>query len=91
MPVIVLPLIEPVEFATWMPFWALMVCAPPPVMVTPLMARSAWLNTVAFFWKSLIDPPVMVKAIRLSLSTPRATPRWTPLTRGSPPAAVPPG
>jgi hypothetical protein len=60
-------------------------------MVTPVTLRSARLNEVAFFWKSLIEPPVMVKASRLSLSTTRATPRCTPLTSGSPPAAVPPG
>ena len=62
MPVMVLPEIVPVELDAWKPFWALIVWAPPPVMVTPVTLRSALLKTVAFFWKSLIEPPVMVKA-----------------------------
>ncbi len=81
----------PVEFSTWMPFWALIGWSPPPVMVTPVTLRSARLNTVAFFWKSLIEPPVMVKPSSVSLSTCSATPRWTPLTTGSPVPVVVPG
>jgi hypothetical protein len=73
----------PVELVSWKPFWAISEVAPFPMTVTPLMSRSARLKLVAFFWKSVIEPPIIENVRRVSLSTTRPTPRWTPFNTGS--------
>ena len=85
-----LPEIVPGEFRAWKPFCALIVCAPPPVTVTPVTVRSARLKTVAFFWKSEIEPPSMKNVSIESLSTCTPIPRWLPLTTSKPSTVVPP-
>ena len=72
----------PVELVTWKPFWALPVWAPPPVIVdSGDVEVGAVERRCAFFWKSVIEPPVMVKAM-VALSTTTPTPRCVPLTSG---------